>query len=53
MPGRDPRQGQFQQVVVDLVVLAHPGAAFLAVDELRQRSGQQRGEGLLIDLPGG
>ena len=27
--------------------------AFLAVDELRQRSGQQPGEGLFIDLPGG
>jgi hypothetical protein len=30
-----------------------PGHGLLPVDELRQRAGQQRGEGLLIDLPGG
>jgi hypothetical protein len=51
--GRDAGQGLFQQVVVDRVVLAHPGAAFVPVDELRQRARQQRGERLLIDLPGG
>jgi len=34
-------------------VPAHPGAAFAAVDELRQRAREQRGKGLLIDVPRG
>jgi hypothetical protein len=51
--GRYRREGLFQQAVVDRVVLADPGQGLGAVDELRQRSGQQRGEGLVIGLPGG
>ena len=51
--GRHAGQGVFQQAVVDRVVLAGPGAAFVPVDELRQRAGQQRGERLLIDPAGG
>ena len=50
LPGGQPRQRLVQQPAVDLVVPAHPGMAFLAVDELRQRAGQQPGERLLIDL---
>ena len=51
--GRDRGEGLFHQAVVDRVVLADPGQGLRAVDQLRQRAGQQRGEGLLIDLPGG
>ena len=37
----------------DRVVLPDPGQRLRTVNELGQRSGQQRSEGLLIDLPGG
>ena len=43
----------FHQAVVDRVVLADPGQRLGAVNQRRQRPGQQRGEGLLVDLPGG
>ena len=48
-----PPRGLLQQAVVDRVVLCDPGQRLRTVNELRQRAGQQRGEGLLIDLPGG
>ena len=46
--GRHAGQGGFQQAVVDPVVLSDPGAAFVPVDERRQRLRQQRAERLLI-----
>jgi hypothetical protein len=52
LPGRQPGQGTVEQPVVDIVVLSDPGAAFVSVDELRQRAGQQRGQLLLADRPG-
>ncbi len=46
----NPGQRVFQQPVVDPVMLADPGAAFLPVHEPRQCLRQQGGELLLIDL---
>ena len=46
-------QGLLQQAVVDPVMLSHPGLALVPVDQPGKRAGQQGGELLLIDPPGG
>ena len=50
---REPGQRGFQQPVIDHVVLRGPRLPVVSVDELRQRPGQQPGQGFPADLAGG